>query len=91
MSHPVSSTTEQSQHETLILLTSYPDSQRKDYFGTPLTRFAAPSVPPIKAQGGGVSHAVSQPISAHLSHVSWPHRVLQLRPSGAARMRPQAH
>eukprot|EP00959_Pyramimonas_sp_CCMP1952_P056995 1189900-Pyramimonas_sp.AAC.1 len=30
MSHPVSSTSEQSQHETLIPLTSYPDCQRKD-------------------------------------------------------------
>eukprot|EP00959_Pyramimonas_sp_CCMP1952_P349973 7332700-Pyramimonas_sp.AAC.1 len=29
MSHPVSSTTEHSQHETLIPLASYPDSQRK--------------------------------------------------------------
>eukprot|EP00959_Pyramimonas_sp_CCMP1952_P159412 3334206-Pyramimonas_sp.AAC.1 len=33
MSHPVSSTTGQSQHETLIPLSSYPDSQRKDLFG----------------------------------------------------------
>eukprot|EP00959_Pyramimonas_sp_CCMP1952_P373103 7813766-Pyramimonas_sp.AAC.1 len=31
MSHPVSSTTEQSQHETLIPLASYPDSQRKGW------------------------------------------------------------
>eukprot|EP00959_Pyramimonas_sp_CCMP1952_P393301 8240780-Pyramimonas_sp.AAC.1 len=31
MSPPVSSTTEQSKHETLIPLSSYPDSQRKDW------------------------------------------------------------
>eukprot|EP00959_Pyramimonas_sp_CCMP1952_P396059 8298440-Pyramimonas_sp.AAC.1 len=41
MSHPVSSTTEQSQHETLIPLASYPDSQRKDY---PILRVAGWSV-----------------------------------------------
>eukprot|EP00959_Pyramimonas_sp_CCMP1952_P398415 8348075-Pyramimonas_sp.AAC.1 len=31
MSRPVSSTSEQSQHETLIPLTYYPDSERKDF------------------------------------------------------------
>eukprot|EP00959_Pyramimonas_sp_CCMP1952_P201401 4211768-Pyramimonas_sp.AAC.1 len=31
MSHPVSSLPEQSEHETLILLASYPGSQRKDW------------------------------------------------------------
>eukprot|EP00959_Pyramimonas_sp_CCMP1952_P467122 9491080-Pyramimonas_sp.AAC.1 len=31
MSHPVPSSTEQSEHETLIRLSFYPDSQRKDW------------------------------------------------------------
>eukprot|EP00959_Pyramimonas_sp_CCMP1952_P177516 3710883-Pyramimonas_sp.AAC.1 len=31
MSRPVPSTTEQSEHETLIPLSYYPDSQRKDW------------------------------------------------------------
>eukprot|EP00959_Pyramimonas_sp_CCMP1952_P397799 8335048-Pyramimonas_sp.AAC.1 len=34
MSHPVSSTSEQSQAETLIPLTSSPDSQRKAWLST---------------------------------------------------------
>eukprot|EP00959_Pyramimonas_sp_CCMP1952_P286072 5981856-Pyramimonas_sp.AAC.1 len=33
MAHPVSSTTEQSQRETLIPLSFYPVSQRKDFIG----------------------------------------------------------
>ncbi|CAK0907565.1 unnamed protein product [Prorocentrum cordatum] len=41
MSRPEPSTTQQSEHETLILLSSYPDSQRKDSPGRPL-----PSRPP---------------------------------------------
>eukprot|EP00959_Pyramimonas_sp_CCMP1952_P301587 6309831-Pyramimonas_sp.AAC.1 len=32
MSHSAPFTTEQSEHETLIPLSSYPDSQRKDWF-----------------------------------------------------------
>eukprot|EP00959_Pyramimonas_sp_CCMP1952_P059784 1248825-Pyramimonas_sp.AAC.1 len=31
MSHPAPSTTEQSEHETLIPLSSHPNSQRKDW------------------------------------------------------------
>eukprot|EP00959_Pyramimonas_sp_CCMP1952_P177776 3715673-Pyramimonas_sp.AAC.1 len=34
MTHPESSITEQSQHETLFPLASHPDSQRKDWLST---------------------------------------------------------
>eukprot|EP00959_Pyramimonas_sp_CCMP1952_P326352 6831413-Pyramimonas_sp.AAC.1 len=43
------------------------------HFGVHLTRFVAPEEAPPKAPVAAPACS-STPISAHLSHVSWPHR-----------------